>query len=136
QTSFANGRTTPGPGLPRVAQTAWWLWNSPHVLEACHRRHGDVFALKLAPRLVSGPGAGPADGRWIFLADPDDVRQVHTADPAVVRTGETNEFLKGLVGPASILLLDEPEHMTQRRLLLPPLHGERVQRYAALMAEI
>jgi cytochrome P450 len=53
-----------------------------------------------------------------------------------VRTGETNRFLLDLVGPSSILVLDEPEHMERRRLLLPSLHGDRVRRYGELIREI
>src|ERR671924_218719 len=36
----------------------------------------------------------------------------------------------------TVLLLDGPEHMRQRKLLLPPLHGERMQRYGELMREV
>lgn len=61
--------------------------------------------------------------RWVFLAHPDHVRRLLTADPAIVRTGQTNRFLEPLVGPRSILVLDEPKHRGQRRLMLPPLHA-------------
>ena len=35
-----------------------------------------------------------------------------------------------------MLLLDEPEHMRQRKLMLPSFHGERMQSYGELMREI
>ena len=35
-----------------------------------------------------------------------------------------------------MLLLDGPEHLRQRRLLLPPFHGERMRKYGEMMAEI
>ena len=103
-------------------------------MDRCHTRYGDVFTLNFVARAMSGPGVAREEGKWVFLADPDLVKQVFTADPDVVRTGETNRFLLDLVGPRSILVLDEPEHMLQRRLLLPPLHGDRVPRYGELMA--
>ena len=105
-------------------------------MERCHARYGDVFTLSLVARAVAGRYAPRDEGRWVFLAHPDHVKQVFTADPELVRTGETNRFLLDLVGPRSILVLDEPEHMERRRLLLPPLHGDRVQRYGELIAEI
>ena len=33
------------------------------------------------------------------------------------------------MGRNSVLLLDGPEHMRQRKLMLPSFHGERMQRY-------
>ena len=35
-----------------------------------------------------------------------------------------------------MLLLDDDQHMQQRKLLLPPFHGQRMQRYRELMSEI
>jgi cytochrome P450 len=125
----------PGPRLPPALQTLRWALHSPSFMDRCRARYGDVFTLDFIARAMSGPTVPRDEGKWVFLADPDHVKQVFAADPDVVRTGETNRFLLGLVGPRSILVRDEPEHMTQRRLLLPPLHGDRVQRYGELMAE-
>ncbi|HET6448287.1 MAG TPA: cytochrome P450 [Conexibacter sp.] len=126
----------PGPRLPAPLQTLRWTTHSPSLMEACHARYGDLFTLRFVARAVAGRYAPRDEGRWVFLADPEHVKQVFTADPTLVRTGETNRFLLDLVGPSSILVLDEPEHMEHRRLLLPPLHGERVQRYAELIDDV
>ena len=105
-------------------------------MDQCHARYGDVFTLRFLARVVGGPHVRRDEGNWVFLAHPDLVKQLLTADPNVVLTGETNRFLLDVVGPGSILVLDEPEHMQRRRLLLPPLHGDRVQRYSELIGEI
>ena len=126
----------PGPRLSRTLQTLGWLHQPTRVMDRCRERYGDVFRLDLIARAVSGPGATRDEGSWVFLADPDDVRRVFTADPRRVLTGETNTFLEALVGPRSILVLDEPDHMAQRRLLLPPLHGDRVRSYGELMSDV
>ncbi len=125
-----------GPRLPPALQTLRWALHSPSLMDRCRARYGDVFTLNFVARAVSGPGVAREEGKWVFLADPDHVKQVFTADPDVVRTGETNGFLLGLVGARSILVLDEPDHMAERRLLLPTLHGDRVQRYGELMASV
>ena len=39
-------------------------------------------------------------------------------------------------GPNSVLTLDDAPHMRQRKLLLPPFHGERIQRYGELIREV
>jgi cytochrome P450 len=76
------------------------------------------------------------EGTWVFLADPDAVREVFTGDPAVFHAGEANRILRPWLGDNSVLLLDGGPHLAQRRLLLPPFHGERMQRYGGLMTEI
>jgi len=94
-------------------------------MERCRRRYGDVFTMRIAQ-----------EGTWVFLADPDAVREVFTGDPTVFHAGEANRILRPWLGANSVLLLDEAPHLAQRRLLLPPFHGERMQRYGALMTEI
>jgi cytochrome P450 len=95
------------------------------MLFACQDRYGDVFRLKIA-----------YEGTWVILADPDAVKQVFTGDPRIFHAGEGNQVLAPVLGQSSILVLDEKPHMSQRRLLLPPFHGERMQAYGETMAEV
>lgn len=126
----------PGPSRPRAQQTLEWMLGSHRVMDRCRRRYGDIYTHRMVPAVASGPGALPNEGNWVFLADPDLVRTVFAADPELVRTGPTNRFLEGVVGAGSILLSDEPRHMQQRRILLPPFHGERVGAYRELIGEV
>ena len=58
------------------------------------------------------------------------IKQVFTGDPDIFHAGEANATpLEPLMGRNSVLLLDGPEHMRQRKLMLPSFHGERMQRY-------
>jgi cytochrome P450 len=63
------------------------------------------------------------------------VRSLFTAKPeeAPSLTGESP--LRPIVGPNSVLTAVGPRHMRQRKLLLPPFHGEAVQRYTEMIAE-
>ena len=38
-----------------------------------------------------------------------------------------NPLLGPVLGPRSVMLLEEPEHMTRRKLMLPAFHGEAVR---------
>jgi cytochrome P450 len=76
------------------------------------------------------------EGTWVMLADPDHVRQVFTGDPKIFHAGEANAILRPVLGPNSVLTLDEQPHLRQRKLLLPPFHGERMQRYGEVMREV
>src|SRR5207248_4207927 len=42
--------------------------------------------------------------------------------------------LRPIVGPNSVLTATGPRHLRQRKLLLPPFHGEAIARYAEMIA--
>ena len=48
-----------------------------------------------------------------MLSHPDAVQQVFTGDPRVLHAGEANVVLRPIVGPSSVLLLDDAEHMAR-----------------------
>lgn len=115
----------PGPPYPRAVQTVGWMSRPGPFMERCRDRYGDTFTLRIAQQ-----------GEWVLVSHPDDVKTVFTGDPNILRAGEGNAVLGPLLGDSSVLLLDEPDHMRQRKLLLPPFHGERMQRYRELMTEV
>jgi cytochrome P450 len=115
----------PGPDLPRAVQTAAWITRPGPFLMRAQKQFGDVFTIRI--------GGEPP---WVMLAHPDAVREVFTGDPAIMHAGKANLVLRPLVGHASVLLLDGPEHMRQRKLMLPPFHGSRMAGYHDLVAQI
>ena len=122
-----NGSTAlpPGPRMPSALQTAIWIPKAQWMLAQCAARFGDTFTLRIAQ-----------EETWVVLSNPEHVREVFTGDQRVLHAGEGNRILLPVLGQHSLLLLDEAPHMQQRKLLLPPFHGERMQRYGELMAEI
>ncbi|HWO82289.1 MAG TPA: cytochrome P450 [Solirubrobacterales bacterium] len=114
----------PGPRLPRALQAVGWTQRPLPWLEKCHRRYGDTFTLRIRHY-----------GDWVILADPDDVKKVFTAGRAV-GVDVANPLLGPLLGPRSVMLLEEPEHMTRRKLMLPSFHGQAVQADAEMMAAV
>jgi cytochrome P450 len=71
-----------------------------------------------------------------MVSDREAVKQVFTGDPRVYHAGEGNRILEPFLGSNSVLVLDEKPHLAQRKLLLPPFHGARMQGYERTMAEI
>ena len=114
----------PGPSWPSSVQTLAWVTRPKPLLRRAHKRFGDVFTVKLR----SGE-------HFVMLAHPDAVKEVFTGSPDVFRAGEGNRILLPLLGSQSVLLLDGAEHLRQRRLLLPPFHGERMQSYREIIVE-
>jgi cytochrome P450 family 135 len=115
----------PGPRLPRPAQTLAWLTRPGPFMERCRLKYGDTFTIRIA-----------SEGTWVLMSDPEAVRQIFTGDPAKLHAGEANAVLSPILGSNSVLLLDDQPHLRQRKLLLPPFHGERMKRYGELMTEI
>jgi cytochrome P450 family 135 len=76
------------------------------------------------------------EGTWVFVSDPEAIKQVFTGDPRLLHAGAANLVLLPVLGEHSVLLLDEPEHMGQRKLMLPPFHGKRMKAYGDLMARV
>jgi cytochrome P450 len=114
----------PGPRLPRALQAVGWTQRPLPWLEKCHRRYGDAFTLRIRHY-----------GDWVLLADPDDVKKVFTAGDKV-GVATANPLLGPLLGPRSVMLLEEPVHMTRRKLMLPSFHGRSVQADSEMMAEV
>jgi cytochrome P450 family 135 len=116
----------PGPRLPAVAN-ALRMWRDPvRFLLGLRRRYGDVVSVSF-----------PSFPRLVYVADPELVKRVFTGDPHRFHAGEANAtVLEPALGPHSVLILDEREHMRQRKLLLPPFHGESIRAYGNLMREI
>ncbi len=114
----------PGPPLPRAGQGVAMLGPALTFMQACRRRYGDPFTLTL-----------PLSPPSVVVADPELLREVFTAPAGVLKAGESNAFLGPLVGSRSVLVLDGADHLRQRRLLLPPFHGERMARYETIVRE-
>jgi cytochrome P450 len=108
-----------------VGQTMYSLIRPTSFFESCQRRYGEWFTLRT-----------PLERTLVFTTDPAVVREIFRGDPAIFHAGEANDILGPVLGASSVLLADEDEHLRQRRLLLPPFHGERINRYRAAMAEI
>ena len=71
----------------------------------------------------------------VLVSEPEDVRRVFTADPGVLRGGGS-AVLEPFAGPSSLLVLDGPEHVRARRLVLPAFHGDRMRACAPMVAEL
>jgi cytochrome P450 len=106
----------------------FWIMRPLEFMAACRTRFGDVFTVRFT-------GLGPTR-ELVFLADPRAVKEVFAGRPDTMHAGEANAPLEPLLGRYSVLLLDGPEHLRQRKLMLPPLHGERMRAYESVMRDV
>ncbi len=114
----------PGPRAPGLLTTVRFTRRPLQLLREWQQHYGDVFTVRF-----SGFGTG------VYVADPDAIRQLFTGDQSGLRAGEANSFMEPVLGPHSVLILDGPAHMRQRKLLLPPFQGSRVSAFRAVIRE-
>ena len=115
----------PGPRMPSAVQAVGWARRPYPFMKRCHERFGDVFTLRIMH-----------SGTWVFLCDPDDVKRVLTAPAGSLGMALANPLLLPVLGPRSVMLMEEPDHMKRRRMMLPPFHGQRMGADAEMMAEV
>jgi cytochrome P450 len=113
--------------MPTAVQAVGWALRPLAFMDRCGERHGELFTLRVRR------------GRpWVFLTNPDHVKQVFTTDSALMGAGagEANPLLEPLLGSRSVMLLDEPQHMSDRKNLLPSFHGRRMHDYGEMMSAV
>lgn len=115
----------PGPRSPSLIQGIAF-WTRPLAfLEGARARYGKRFTIRL-----------PATPPFVTLTDPDQIKEIYTAPPDILQPGVGARVLTPLVGRYSVILLDESNHMEQRKLMLPAFHGERMERLADLVTRV
>lgn len=121
---MVNTKLPDGPKLPRLLQLIQWIADPLRCLDAYSRSYGDIFTLQLA-------NFAPI----VILSHPQAIQEIFTSDPKQFDSGRSSAIVEPLVGTNSLLLLDGNIHSSQRRLMMPPFHGERMQSYSQIICE-
>lgn len=119
------GALPPGPRLAPIVQTLLWTLAPTRLMDGCAARYGDTFTLTF----------GPSGRRFVMVSDPRDVKTLFTAPPEAAPSAANASPIASIMGPSSVITLTGPEHMRQRRLLLPPFHGERMREYEDVIVQ-
>jgi cytochrome P450 len=115
----------PGPRAPSAINTLRFTRAPLRMLEQWGRRYGDAFTVKIV-----------GFGKGVYIADPHAIKELFTGDQSDLLAGKANSFLAPVLGRHSVLVLDGPEHLRQRRLLLPPFQGSRVANFRSVVREV
>ncbi len=76
------------------------------------------------------------DDLVVITSHPDHVKSLFTAKADEVVSTTRESPVLPIVGPDSVLTAIGPRHLRQRKLLLPPFHGDAVERYVEMIAEV
>jgi cytochrome P450 family 135 len=108
----------PGPGTPMPMQVLEYIRRPLEQLERCRDRYGEPFTVRLS-----------RGAPFVVFSEPEDIKRVFTGSPHTLRSGEANAVFEAGLGPRSLIVLDGDEHMRDRKLMLPPFHGDRMRSY-------
>jgi cytochrome P450 len=114
-----------GPRLSSLALTLAWSFAPTWVMDQCARRLGDTFTITF----------WPSGRKLVLIGDPAAVKTVFTAPPELAPSAAGSSPIASIMGPSSVITLTGREHMRQRKLLLPPFHGERMREYADVIVQ-
>jgi cytochrome P450 len=115
----------PGPRAHAFAQTLAWALAPTWVMDRCAERLGETFTLTF----------WPSGMKLVVVSAPEAVKTVFTAPPEVAPSAAGTSPVRPVMGPSSVIVLTGPEHMRQRKLLLPPFHGERMREYEDVIVQ-
>src|SRR6266545_3085025 len=113
----------PGPSRPALLQTLAWIRKPLELLDDCRRRYGHRFTLRFVGRRD-----------YVLISRPDDVKAFFQMPAEVFASAQAN--MRPFVGEYSLFVLDGERHRRHRRLIGPPLRGERLHAYARLIGEL
>ncbi|MGB3534048.1 MAG: cytochrome P450 [Microcoleaceae cyanobacterium] len=112
-----------GPKTPRALRMIKFITRPLDYLEDYQKRYGDIFQVGETPALV-------------YVGHPEGIQQLFNAPPEQFYTGGGGGILLKLLGENSVLLLDGDRHQRQRKLLMPPFHGDRLRTYSQLICQV
>ncbi|MBT5910950.1 MAG: cytochrome P450 [Opitutae bacterium] len=108
--------------MPAIAQVFAWAFRPTQFMSWAARKYGETFTIRF-----------PGFPEEVLYSNPRDIKEIFTGPVEGLHAGKGNEILEPLVGRHSLFLLDGKRHMEQRKLLLPPFHGERMHSYCEQM---
>jgi cytochrome P450 len=116
----------PVRGRSRFIESLRFVANPLSMNLQAREQFGDVWQLQLISRKEP----------FVVTSHPDHVKSLLTAKPADAPSLTGESPLRPILGPNSVLTSVGARHMRQRKLLLPPFHGEAVQRYVEMIATV
>lgn len=114
----------PGPQTPVILRTLKLIFRPIAYMDDYGRQYGDFFRV------------GSPERPFIYVNHPQAIQTIFTASPETFDTSQGQGFLRLLLGDNSLLFLESDRHQRQRRLLMPPFHGDRVRVYSQLICDI
>nr|ATN39896.1 MstB [Scytonema sp. PCC 10023] len=113
-----------GPRIPPWLETIQLIVRPLEFFDELGERYGDAFTL-----------GDRNNSPVVYLNHPQGIKEIFAADPNLFGSASPIH-VETIVGKHSLAITDGELHQRQRRLLMPPFHGERMRAYGQLICDI
>lgn len=111
---------------PKFIQTIESILKPLEFLERCAKTYGELF-------FTNSIGAQEI----LVVSHPQDLQELFNPKNNILAApGAANEIFKPLLGENSLIVQDGERHQKQRKLMMPPFHGEQMLNYGQEICEI
>lgn len=121
----SKGKLPDGPQSPQWLQKIQWTTNPLAYMDAAGQRYGDIFN---APVIGNHPCL-------LLVSHPQALQQIFSNQTNHF-TAPPNRLLQPVVGDHSVFVLEGDRHRRERKLLMPPFHGEQMLSNGQLLCEL
>jgi cytochrome P450 len=115
----------PEPNGSSLSQTLRWAFRPLQFMDDCRRKYGDNFSVRFLG----------FERPMVLISDPAAIKALYMERSHGLPPGR-NIILEPILGSGSLLIQEGAEHLSRRKLMLPPFHGERMRSYEAAVDEI
>ncbi len=116
-----------GPRTASLLQTVQLIARPTEFLDSCRERYGDPFTVR-----VLGLNSPPV----VFFSHPQAIQDIFSLPSSQLDFRKATHVFEPLMGSNSIVLQEGHKHQRQRKLMMPPFHGDRMRSYGHLICEI
>ncbi len=116
-------KSIPRPKTPALFQRLQLLLAPLNTLESYAKKYGDIFTMMLSV------------GEVVIVSSPQALQEILTKDNNEYEA-PGSKLLRPMLGEYSILSLEGDRHRRERKLLMPPFHGDRMRNYGELICNI
>jgi cytochrome P450 len=110
-----------------LLQTIQLIAQPTKFLDTCAERYGTPFTVR-----VLGLNSPPV----VFFSEPQALQDVFSLPSSQLDFRKATHVFEPLMGSTSIILQEGQKHQRQRKLMMPPFHGDRMRSYGQLICEI
>lgn len=115
------------PRTPSLLQTLQLIAQPTQFLDSCKESYGDPFTVR-----VLGFNSPPV----MFFSQPQAIQDIFSLSSSQLDFRKATHVFEPLMGANSLILQEGYKHQRQRKLMLPPFHGDRMRSYGQLISKI
>lgn len=111
---------------PKLLQQIESALRPLEFLERCAKNYGDIFFINPFGNI-----------QILVVSHPQDLQELfNPTNKILAAPSAANEIFKPQVGENSLIVQEGERHLRQRKLMMPPFHGERMLNYGQQICEI